>query len=87
VGGSPFVGSLAVRHKKDAAGPLLCHVGGTMRRSSKTGGTLQQETGQKIEINSADSGELMAHIELQAQGDLYVCHDPSRRDYVSCAWP
>ncbi len=63
--------------KKDAAGPLLCHVGGTMRPVfEKLIALYEQETGQKIEINSADSGELIAHIELQGQGDLYVCHDP-----------
>jgi molybdate transport system substrate-binding protein len=63
--------------KKEAASPLLCHVGGTMRPVfEKLGELYQQETGQSIEINSADSGELMAHIELQKQGDLYVCHDP-----------
>ncbi len=63
--------------KKDAAGPLLCHVGGTMRPVfEKLIALYEQETGQKIEINSADSGELLAHIELQRQGDLYVCHDP-----------
>ncbi len=69
--------ALAGCTKKEAAGPLLCHVGGTMRPVfEKLVALYEQETGQKIEINSADSGELMAHIELQAQGDLYVCHDP-----------
>jgi molybdate transport system substrate-binding protein len=63
--------------KKEPARPLLCHVGGTMRPVfEKLVELYQQETGQKIEINSADSGELLAHIELQGQGDLYVCHDP-----------
>ncbi len=63
--------------KKEAAGPLLCHIGGTMRPVfEKLVALYEQETGQKVEINSADSGELLAHIELQAQGDLYVCHDP-----------
>ncbi len=63
--------------KKEAPGPLLCHVGGTMRPVfEKLVELYRQETGQKIEINSADSGELLAHIELQGQGDLYVCHDP-----------
>src|SRR5512143_1081236 len=72
-----LLGTLAGCTKKDAAGPLLCHVGGTMRPVfEKLVELYQQETGQKIEINSADSGELLAHIELQAQGDLYVCHDP-----------
>jgi len=63
--------------KKDAAGPLLCHVGGTMRPVfEKLTELYRQETGQPIEINSSDSGELLAHIELQKEGDLYVCHDP-----------
>jgi molybdate transport system substrate-binding protein len=63
--------------KKNSPGPLLCHVGGTMRPVfEKLAELYQRETGQKIEINSADSGELLAHIQLQAQGDLYVCHDP-----------
>lgn len=35
-----------------------------------------QRTGQEIEINSAGSGELLAHIESHKSGDLYVCHDP-----------
>jgi len=72
-----FVVALAGCAKKEAAGPLLCHVGGTMRPVfEKLVALYEQETGQKIEINSADSGELLAHIELQQQGDLYVCHDP-----------
>ena len=72
-----FVVALAGCTKKDATGPLLCHVGGTMRPVfEKLIALYEQETGQKIEINSADSGELIAHIELQRQGDLYVCHDP-----------
>jgi ABC-type molybdate transport system substrate-binding protein len=63
--------------KKESPGPLLCHVGGTMRPVfEKLAELYTQETGQSVEINSADSGELLAHIELQAQGDLYVCHDP-----------
>jgi molybdate transport system substrate-binding protein len=63
--------------KKESPGPLLCHVGGTMRPVFERLAELyQQETGQSIEINSADSGELLAHIEFQAQGDLYVAHDP-----------
>ena len=72
-----LLAALAGCAKKDAAGPLLCHVGGTMRPVfEKLIALYEQETGQKIEINSADSGELIAHIELQRQGDLYVCHDP-----------
>jgi molybdate transport system substrate-binding protein len=63
--------------KKAPSGALLCHVGGTMRPVfEKLGELYQQETGQAIEINSAGSGELLAHIELQKEGDLYVSHDP-----------
>lgn len=69
--------ALAGCTKKESAGPLLCHVGGTMRPVfEKLAELYQQESGQSIEINSADSGELLAHIELQAEGDLYVAHDP-----------
>lgn len=60
---------------KDA--PLTCHVGGTMRPvMQKLSKDYEKKTGRKIEINSAGSGELLAHIELQKDGDLYVCHDP-----------
>jgi ABC-type molybdate transport system substrate-binding protein len=57
--------------------PLICHIGGTMRPIiAKLAEKYEQETGQKVEINSAGSGELLAHIELQKEGDLYVCHAP-----------
>jgi ABC-type molybdate transport system substrate-binding protein len=57
--------------------PLICHVGGTMRPIMENlAKVYEKETGQKIEINSAGSGELLAHIELQKEGDLYVCHSP-----------
>ena len=36
----------------------------------------EQRTGQKVEINSAGSGELLAHIDSHKEGDVYVCHDP-----------
>jgi molybdate transport system substrate-binding protein len=36
----------------------------------------EKRTGAKVEINSADSGQLLAFIEGQKEGDLYVCHDP-----------
>ena len=56
---------------------LLVHVGGTMRPVMQHLAKLyEQETGQKIEINNAGSGELLATIEGQKEGDLYVCHDP-----------
>lgn len=57
--------------------PLICHVGGTMRPvMEELARKYAKETGQKIEINSAGSGELLAHIEMQKEGDVYVCHDP-----------
>lgn len=56
---------------------LLCHVGGTMRPAmEQIAKAYEKDTGNKVEVNSADSGELIAHIELQRNGDLYVCHDP-----------
>jgi len=56
---------------------LVCHVGGTMRPvMQELAKRYEAETGTKVEINSAGSGELLAHIELQKRGDLYVCHDP-----------
>jgi len=63
---------------KDETNPaLVCHVGGTMRPVfDKLAEVYEQETGQKIEINSAGSGELLANIELLAEGDLYISHDP-----------
>jgi len=57
--------------------PLTCHVGGTMRPVMQELARIhQKETGVKVEINSAGSGELLAHIESHKAGDLYVCHDP-----------
>jgi molybdate transport system substrate-binding protein len=57
--------------------PLVCHIGGTMRPLiAELAAEYEKKTGQKIEINSGGSGELLAHIELQKEGDLYVCHDP-----------
>lgn len=56
---------------------MLLHVGGTMRPVfEKLAEVYKSETGQAVEINSAGSGELLANIELQAEGDLYVSHDP-----------
>jgi len=62
---------------KEAGSTLVCHVGGTMRPVfEKLAEVYTEETGQKIEINSAGSGELLANIELLAEGDLYISHDP-----------
>ncbi|VGO15077.1 Putative binding protein [Pontiella desulfatans] len=63
--------------KEKTESPLLCHVGGTMRPVfEKLTKAYEAETGKKVEINSAGSGELLANIEMQAEGDLYVSHDP-----------
>ena len=63
--------------RSSSAKPLRCHVGGTMwpvmKRLAKI---YETETGQAVEINSAGSGELLAYIKFQKEGDLYVCHDP-----------
>lgn len=57
--------------------PLRVHVGGTMRPVMETlAAEHTKKTGQKVEINSAGSGELLAYIEGRQEGDLYVCHDP-----------
>ncbi|MEA2012870.1 MAG: substrate-binding domain-containing protein, partial [Verrucomicrobiota bacterium] len=57
--------------------PLICHIGGTMRPVvAKLAKLYEKKTGQRIEINAAGSGELLAYIENQQHGDLYVCHDP-----------
>jgi len=63
--------------RSSSPGPLRCHVGGTMWPVMKHLARIYEaETGQAVEINSAGSGELLAYIELQTEGDLYVCHDP-----------
>jgi molybdate transport system substrate-binding protein len=63
--------------KAKEAKPLMCHVGGTMRPLvAELAELYKKETGQIVEINSAGSGELLAHIEMQKRGDVYVCHDP-----------
>lgn len=63
--------------KKVRTNSITCHVGGTMRPVMEEMAKLfKAETGKTVEINSAGSGELLAHIELQETGDVYVCHDP-----------
>ena len=59
------------------SGTLTVHVGGTMRPVIiELAEMYEKQTGQKVEINAAGSGELLAHIESHKEGDLYVCHDP-----------
>jgi molybdate transport system substrate-binding protein len=56
---------------------IICHVGGTMRPViEELAAQFKVDTGKTVEINSAGSGELLAHIEMQKSGDVYVCHDP-----------
>ncbi len=69
--------AMLVSCSKNSEKNLKCHVGGTMRPVMIELGKLYKEkTGVNIEINSAGSGELLAHIELLKEGDLYICHDP-----------
>jgi molybdate transport system substrate-binding protein len=57
--------------------PLVCYVGGTMTPVfNELAAAYKEETGAVVDITSADSGELLATIEMQLQGDLYVAHDP-----------
>ncbi len=63
--------------KSESGPPLLVHVGGTMQPViEELGRIFRDRTGQGVEINSADSGSLLAYIELGRSGDAYVCHDP-----------
>ena len=56
---------------------LTVHVGGTMRPVMEDLAKLyEKETGQKVAINSAGSGELLEQIEKKEVGDVYICHDP-----------
>ncbi len=78
--------------KTEPTGPLFCHVGGTMRPvMQQLAAMYEKQTGQKIEINAAGSGELLANIESHQEGDLYVSHDPfmdvlMERDLGQDAW-
>lgn len=57
--------------------PLRIMVGGTMRPViEKLAKDYTAKTGQQIEWDYGDSGELMIRIEQTQTGDLYVCHDP-----------
>lgn len=57
--------------------PLLCYVGGTMRPvMEELAQRYEKETGQPVQLDFGDSGELMIKIEQTRKGDLYVAHDP-----------
>jgi molybdate transport system substrate-binding protein len=63
--------------RKEAGAPLLCYVGGTMRPvMERLAAIHEKETGQRVHIDYAGSGELMIKIEQNRMGDLYVAHDP-----------
>jgi molybdate transport system substrate-binding protein len=60
-----------------APAPLICHVGGTMLPAiEEIAKQYREATGEAVELNTGDSGALLATIETQKEGDLYVCHDP-----------
>jgi len=73
-------------------GPLVCYVGGTMTPvMNAIAAAYREDTGAEVDITSADSGELLAAIELQLRGDLYIAHDPfmdiaMRRGVGVSAW-
>jgi len=57
--------------------PLLCYVGGTMEPVFRAlTAAYEKKTGRRVEISTADSGELLAKIQMRLEGDLYVAHDP-----------
>ncbi len=63
--------------KNPAQEALLIHVGGTIAPAFKAlAKEYTKETGQPVRVNVAGSGELLAHIEMQREGDLFVGHDP-----------
>ncbi len=72
-----LVGLLASGCEQQRGRPLRCYVGGTMRPVMEAlAKAYTQETGQRIEIDYAGSGELLIKIRETQIGDLYVCHDP-----------
>lgn len=81
--GVALVGALLAACGQSGSGPakpgepLHCYVGGTMRPvMEKLSKLYEAQTGQKVEIDSAGSGELLIRIQTQQTGDLYVSHDP-----------
>lgn len=60
-----------------APAPLLCYVGGTMQPAmAEIAAEFEKQTGHKVLIDSADSGELLVRLQQTGKGDLYVAHDP-----------
>jgi molybdate transport system substrate-binding protein len=70
--GSKDTESRTTAAPEEVAAPraLVCHVGGTMRPvMQELAKGYEEKTGTKVEVNSAGSGELLAHIELQKHHD------------------
>jgi molybdate transport system substrate-binding protein len=72
--------------------PLRVLVGGTMRPAVEALiREYTKKTGQEIEMDNGDSGELMIRIEQTKSGDVYVCHDPflatlARKGFCDKSW-
>lgn len=63
--------------KEDAAAPLYCYVGGTMRPAmEELVRRYEKETGRRVEVDYGDSGQNLIKAETSGKGDLYVGHDP-----------
>jgi molybdate transport system substrate-binding protein len=72
-----LVALLWPRQHQPRAQALSCYVGGTMTPvMTALAEAYRRAGGETVEVSTADSGELLATIEMQLQGDLYVAHDP-----------
>jgi molybdate transport system substrate-binding protein len=64
-------------HRQRNKEPLLCYVSGTMRPALEAlAKDYEKQTGQRVELDYAGSGELLIKIGQTRRGDLYICHDP-----------
>jgi molybdate transport system substrate-binding protein len=56
---------------------LLCYTGGTMRPAvEELARRWQERTGAPVQVEYADSGELLIRIEKAPSGDVLIVHDP-----------
>ena len=81
------------RHGREAQETaLLCYVGGTMRPAmEELAARYQRQTGHAVQLDFADSGQLLVKIEQAGRGDLLVVHDPfpagaQRKGLAQRAW-
>ena len=59
--------------------PLLCFVGGTMRPGmEKLAALYEKQTGVKVLLDYAESGQQLIKISQTKKGDLFIAHDPYR---------